>query len=152
MKKYSRIFILISVIVLAFYLFSCGCGKLAEKAAQEATKKALEEAQKEIEKNQPSSPTTPTSTQPSTTTSTGKMTDEIFVELSAYDQYLSWMMEEGKIQPTEFKPLRDAKYKSYGVTDKDYMEFVSNTVSKDAKHYAKLMEKVDARLKELKKK
>ena len=148
--RFKKFVMLIVIILLSGYLFSCGCGKLFEKAAQKGMEKAQEEIVKEMEKEakKKSSTTTPTETTKETVTP-GKMTDEIFVEVCAYDLYLSKQLELSKITIEQFSTMREAKYKKYGVTNDDYVKFISATASTNPKHYAELMKKVDARAKEL---
>ena len=148
--RFRKFIILIVIVLLSGYLFSCGCDKLAEKAIQKGVEKTMDEVAKEVEKeaNKKSSTTTTTETTEKTVPS-GKMTDEIFVELCAYDIYLSNQMKLKKITPQQFTTLREAKYKKYGVANDDYVKYVSSTAIKNPEYYAELMKKVDARAKEL---
>ena len=148
--RFKKFVILIVIVLLSGYLFSCGCGKLFEKAAQKGMEKAMEEVAKEVEKEaeKKSSTTAPTETTKEAVSS-GKMTDEVFIELCAYDLYLTKRMELKKITPQQFGTMREAKYKKYGVTNDDYVKFISSTASKNPEHYAELMKKVDVRFKEL---
>ncbi|HDS09632.1 MAG TPA: hypothetical protein ENN73_05330, partial [Firmicutes bacterium] len=85
----KKFLVILGVIIFSTYLFSCGCGKLTEKAIEKGMEKALEEAQKEMEKqNIQSVPAETTEETVSEETSSskgyGKMNDDKFVEIAAF--------------------------------------------------------------------
>lgn len=155
-SKLTRFGLVIFVLILSMYLFSCGCGqKLAEKAVEQGMEKAMEEYNKEMEKQKDTAATeinendNLTGEEKEKLVGTGKMSDDKLVEIMAYDQYLSKQLEKQKIDGLEFQKLREAKLKKLGVNNQDYINYISEVSSKDVKHYAELVKKAEAQAKKL---
>lgn len=142
MKKTTLFFGVIALVTVVL-IVSFGCDRKQKTAPAEKTE-VVEESQKEVSK--PSA----------------EMNDDIYVDIMAHKMYLpdKYTKKYGKKAQTDpeiaekfledFNKDMEKLYKKYGVTE-DAFENYWGVLSENVEHYTKVMERVNERVKELKK-
>ncbi|HDT11146.1 MAG TPA: hypothetical protein ENN58_00250 [bacterium] len=148
MKKFPKLILLISILLITFYLFSCGCGKIAEKAAEEATRKALEQAQKEIEKQNIQPLPEPgkekeTSSQTTKPGGFGAMDDNKFVDILSFQLIKAKELTDGKITPEKYMKEMESQYSKNKVKEQEYLNYLNHLVETDLNRYVDLVKKAE---------
>ncbi|MDD3625784.1 MAG: hypothetical protein PHV06_00550 [bacterium] len=78
----------------------------------------------------------------------GKMDDDKFVEIVAFDVKMAELMSESKVEPLEYAKQREALLKKLGVTNENYEQYSEHLQTTDLEKYIGLIQKADEKAKE----